>query len=75
MSGWLSVYVQRAIAVLVAGIAIGLPLFHYLPLLYKWNMRRRLLYWYSQLKALEASFDANLSDKHLIEKQNRGRAH
>ena len=66
---WLSVYVQRAIAVLVAGIAIGLPLFHYLPLLYKWNMRRRLLYWYSQLKALEAFFDASPSDKHLIETQ------
>ena len=55
---WLSVHVQRAIAVLVAGVAIGLPLFHYLPLLYKWIMRRRLLYWYGQLKALEASFDA-----------------
>ena len=66
---WLSVHVQRAIAVLVAGVAIGLPLFHYLPLLYKWNMRRRLLYWYGQLKALEASFDASLSDKHLLEKQ------
>ena len=66
---WLSVHAQRAIAVLVAGVAIGLPLFHYLPLLYKWNMRRRLLYWYSQLKALEASFDASPSDKHLLEKQ------
>ena len=66
---WLSVHVQRAIAVLVAGIAIGLPLFHYLPLLYKWNMRRRLLYWYGQLKALEASFDASPSDKNLLEKQ------
>ena len=66
---WLSVYVQRAIAVLVASIAIGLPLFHYLPLLYKWNMRRRLLYWYSQLKALEASFDASPSEKNLVEKQ------
>ena len=66
---WLSVHVQRAIAVLVTAIAIGLPLFHYLPLLYKWNMRRRLLYWYSQLKALEASFDASPSDKHLIETQ------
>lgn len=66
---WLSVYVQRAIAVLVAGIAVGLPLFHYLPLLYKWNMRRRLLYWYSQLKALEASFDASPGDRLLVAKQ------
>src|SRR5262249_58258122 len=31
---WLSVHVQRSIAVLVTAIAIGLPLFHYLPLLW-----------------------------------------
>jgi TRAP-type uncharacterized transport system substrate-binding protein len=66
---WLSVHVQRAIAVLVTGIAIGLPLIHYFPALYKWNARRRLLYWYSQLKALEASFDASASDRHLAEMQ------
>ena len=66
---WLSVHVQRVIAVLVTGIAIGLPLLHYLPLLYKWSSRRRLLYWYGQLKALEASFDASLSDKHWAELQ------
>lgn len=64
---WLSVHVQRAIAVLVTAIAIGLPRFHYLPLLYKWNMRRRLLYWYGQLKALEASFGTYQSDKQLAE--------
>ena len=66
---WLSVHIQRAIAVLVTVIAIGLPLFHYLPLLYKWSTRRRLLYWYGQLKALEASFDASPSDKYLAEMQ------
>ena len=66
---WLSVHVQRAIAVLVAGVAVGIPLFHYLPLLYKWSTRRRLLYWYGQLKALEASFDAGPSNKLLTETQ------
>jgi NMT1-like family len=64
---WLAVHVQRAIAVLVAAIAIGLPLFHYLPLLYKWSARQRLLHWYGQLKTLEASFDNNPSGKHLTE--------
>ena len=54
---------------LVAGVAIGLPLFRFLPLAYKWIMRRRLLYWYGQLKALEASFDADPNDKYLSEKQ------
>ena len=66
---WLSVHVQRAIAVLIAGVAVGLPLFHYLPLLYRWRMRRRLVYWYRQLKTLEASFDLNPHDKTLLEKQ------
>jgi hypothetical protein len=54
---WLSVHAQRAIAVLVAGLAIGLPTFRFLPVFYQWVMRRRLMYWYAKLKALEASFD------------------
>ena len=66
---WMTVHAQRAIAVIVAAIAIGLPVFHYLPLLYQWNMRRRLLYWYGQLKALETSIDLNNSDGNMIEQQ------
>jgi TRAP-type uncharacterized transport system substrate-binding protein len=66
---WLSVHVQRAIAVLVTGIAIGFPLFRFLPQVYNWMTRRRLFYWYGQLKSLEASFDANPNDKHLAEKR------
>jgi hypothetical protein len=54
---------------LVAVVAVGLPLFHYLPLLYKWSARRRLIYWYGQLKILEASFGATVSGEHLAEKQ------
>jgi TRAP-type uncharacterized transport system substrate-binding protein len=66
---WLSVHVQRAIAVLVAAVAIGLPLLHYLPMLYKWSTRQRLLYWYGQLKELEASFDPRADNEHLAETQ------
>ena len=66
---WLSVHAQRAIAVLVTAIALGLPLFRLLPLAYNWITRRRLFYWYAQLKALEASFDAGPMGKHLSEKQ------
>jgi hypothetical protein len=51
------------------GYAVGVPLFHYLPLLYKWNMRRRLFHWYGQLKALEASFDSITNDDQLNERQ------
>ena len=64
---WLSVHLQRAIAVLVTAIAIGFPLFKLLPLTYNWITRRRLFYWYAKLKALEASFDANPTDMHSID--------
>ena len=66
---WLTVHAQRAIAVVVAAIALGLPLFHYLPMLYAWNMRRRLLYWYGQLKSLEAAIDANPNSRTFAERQ------
>jgi TRAP transporter TAXI family solute receptor len=66
---WLSVHAQRAIAVLVAVIALGLPLFRFLPVAYNWLTRRRLFYWYAQLKALEASFDTDPTGKQLAQKQ------
>jgi TRAP transporter TAXI family solute receptor len=56
---WLSVHIQRLIAVLATVVAVVIPLFHYLPQLYRWNVRRRLLYWYARLQALEAAIDAN----------------
>jgi TRAP-type uncharacterized transport system substrate-binding protein len=64
---WLSVHVQRAIAVLVTAIAIGLPMFRFLPWAYNWITRRRLFYWYAQLKTLEASFDTSPVNQHLAE--------
>jgi hypothetical protein len=66
---WLSVHAQRAIAVLVTAIAVGFPLFRFLPLAYNWITRRRLFYWYAKLKALETSFDADPMDMHLAEKR------
>ena len=66
---WLSVHVQRAIAVLVTGIALGLPLLHFVPQGFNWMTRRRLLHWYAQLKALEASFDSSENHKDLLDKQ------
>ena len=66
---WLSVHAQRAIAVLVAAVALGLPMFRLLPTAYNWLTRRRLFHWYAQLKALEASFDTDPTGKHLAQKQ------
>ncbi len=66
---WMTVHAQRAIAVMVAAVAIGLPVFHYMPMLYQWIMRRRLFYWYGQLKALETPIDAKTSESNRNEQQ------
>jgi TRAP-type uncharacterized transport system substrate-binding protein len=66
---WLVVHAKRATAVVVAAIAVGFPLFHYLPLLYKWGMRRRVLYWYGQLKSLEDSINSDPAGKHVAQQQ------
>ncbi len=38
-------------------LTILIPIMKALPLIYRWSMRRRLLYWYRQLKALERSLE------------------
>lgn len=65
---WLSVHVQRAIAVLLTGVAIGLPLLHFVPQTYNWMTRRRLFYWYAELRALETSLGSATSYKQLVQK-------
>jgi hypothetical protein len=44
-------------------------MFRFLPWAYNWITRRRLFYWYAQLKKLEASFDVGPVNQHLAEKQ------
>ena len=51
-------------------LAIGLPTFRFLPVFYQWVMRRRLMYWYAKLKALEASFDIDANAISLPETKN-----
>jgi hypothetical protein len=67
---WFTVHAQRAIAAAVTAIAIGFPLFRYLPLVYRWTRRRRLLYWYDRLKSLEGSLDSTVTERDLLEKQS-----
>jgi len=43
---------------IVTAIAIVLPMFRAVPAFYVWIIRRRLVYWYRQLKALERSLDS-----------------
>jgi hypothetical protein len=63
---WLTVHVQRATAALVASIAIGLPLFNYLPRLFRWFVRERILKLYRRLRIVENGLQTELAASQLI---------
>jgi hypothetical protein len=58
---WMTSYVQRVIAVLVAVIAIVLPIFNYAPKLYLWFIRERVRRLYRRLRVVEQELQTKLS--------------
>jgi hypothetical protein len=58
----------KMLLLLIPILSIVVPLGRVLPMMYNWSMRRRLLYWYRQLKQLENSLDASPTQSHLEEK-------
>ena len=50
-------FIERMVVLAVPLAGLLLPLFKAVPAIYKWRMRRRLLYWYGRLKALESVID------------------
>lgn len=51
---WLATMIDRLILSLVVVLPLLIPLFKLGPQLYKWRIRRRIIYWYGTLKDLEA---------------------
>ena len=47
----------QTVLLLIPSLVILLPLLRIIPSVYSWSVRRRLLYWYRQLKALEKNLD------------------
>lgn len=54
---WLANFIERSLIMIVPIATILLPLFKVIPWLYEWRIRRRILYWYGELKALEREVD------------------
>jgi uncharacterized protein len=46
------------LVLLIPLLAVILPLFKAIPAIYVWNIRRRLVYWYRQLKTLERRLES-----------------
>jgi hypothetical protein len=66
---WLSVHVQRAIAVLVAAIAIGIPLLNLAPKLYRWFLDDHMRKLYRRLRTIEEASQTELTTPQLVSLQ------
>lgn len=62
---WLAIFIERMIILLVPIATIVFPLVKLGPWLYEWRVRRRLLYWYGQLKDLEHRIAADPNGENL----------
>jgi len=51
---WVSVWVERALILLVPLLAIGIPAARLLPALYNWRMRERIYRWYAEVRHLDS---------------------
>jgi len=52
---WVATTVDRLTVSLVVLLPILIPLLRFAPQIYIWRMRRRIIYWYGELKRLEAT--------------------
>jgi TRAP transporter TAXI family solute receptor len=58
---WMTTYVQRTIAFLVAALAIAFPAFGFAPRLYEWFVRQRFRQFYQRLRAIDNALQAPLT--------------
>lgn len=57
VSAYANAHGAQTVLLLIPALTILLPLISFLPKLYEWSVRQRLLYWYRQLKALEVRIE------------------
>ncbi len=58
---WLTVHVERAIAVLVTALAVGIPLFNFAPKLYRWFLHDHIRKLYRRLRTVEEALQKALT--------------
>ncbi len=58
MPFWMATLADRLLVLLLPAIGILLPALRFAPALYTWRVRRRIVYWYRELKRVEAGVGA-----------------
>lgn len=60
-------HATKIILLAIPVLSILIPLLRFLPMLYTWTIRRRLLHWYDKLKVLEHTLDSSPTPVQLAE--------
>ena len=63
---WMSIYAQRAIAFLIASLAIVLPVFGFAPRLYAWFVQQRLRGLYRRLRVVDNALTEELTTPQVV---------
>ena len=50
---WLAVFFERMAVMIIPIATVAFPIVRLAPVLYRWRIKQRILYWYGQLKTLE----------------------
>jgi len=64
---WIAILVSRLTILLLPFVAVVLPLFKLMPLIYRWRMRSRIYRWYSKLRAFDPERHKDETAEHLQE--------
>jgi TRAP transporter TAXI family solute receptor len=66
---WLAALIDRALILILPLIGILLPLIRFVPMLFSWRMKRRILYWYRELKNLEGDLYRSATPEFIEQKE------
>jgi TRAP-type uncharacterized transport system substrate-binding protein len=67
---WVASLLNRALILILPVVGVIFPLIRLLPALHNWRMRRRILYWYKELKNLENDLPKSAGPE-IIEKKEQ----
>ncbi len=62
---WAAVFFERMTVMIIPIATLLLPLFKVVPMIYQWQIKRRILFWYEKLKRLERAVKADRSPAQL----------
>ena len=68
---WVATFLDRMFVLLLPLVGIMVPLLKFVPMLYTWRVRHRILYWYRELKTVEHGLDASHADAALLAGKQR----